>query len=75
MAADLEGCEKFFPIPTSKTPDMVVWCAEVKQVHLVELTVPYEDNIHDAYERKEARYEKLVQECEEAYWRADYFPV
>ena len=75
VAADLEGCERFFPIPTSKRPDLVVWCAEVKQVHLIELTVPHEDNIQDAHERKEARYEELVKECEEADWHADYFPV
>ena len=75
VAADLEGCERFFPIPTSKRPDLVVWCAEVKQVHLIELTVPHEDNIQDAHERKEARYEELLRECEEADWRADYFPV
>ena len=50
----------------------VVWCAEVKQVHLIELTVPHEDNIQDAHERKEARYEELVKECG---LPADYFPV
>ena len=38
-------------------------------------SVPHEDNIHDVYERKEAWYEELVKECEEADWCADYFPV
>ena len=75
VAADLEGCERFFPIHTSKKPDLVVWCAESKQVHLIELTVPHEDNIQDAHERKQARYEDLVQECEEADWHAEHFPV
>ena len=75
VAADLEGCERFFPIPTPKRPDLVVWCADEKLVHLIELTVLHEDNIHDAHERKEARYEELVQQCEEAGWQAEHFPV
>ena len=43
---------------------------EEKEVHLVELTVPHEDNISSAHERKENRYDALVGECEEAGWRA-----
>ena len=35
IGADLSGCERFFPIPTSKKPDIVVWCAERKLVYLV----------------------------------------
>ena len=31
LAVDPEGCERFFPIPTSKRPELVVWCAEVKR--------------------------------------------
>ena len=52
IGADLSGCERFFPIPTSKKPDIVVWCADRKIVYLVELTVPHEDNIEAAYLRK-----------------------
>ena len=70
IAADLPGKEKFFPIPTAKKPDIVVWCAEGKIVHLVELTVPDEDNIDAAQVRKDDRYEKLHSECEEANWTA-----
>ena len=75
IAADLPGCIRFFPIPTSKKPDMVVWCPERKIVYLVELTVPHEDNIDAARERKDDRYEKLVEECEEAGWSAAHFSV
>ena len=53
----------------------MVWSSEGKQLHIVELTVPHEDNIMNAHERKEARYEELVHECEEAGWRVEYFPV
>ena len=75
IGADLEGCERFFPIPTPKKPDIVVWCTERKIVYLVELTVPHEDNIDAAHLRKNDRYEKLIQECEEAGWSATNFSV
>jgi len=68
VAADLTGSERFFPISTSKKPDIVVWSAERKVVYLVELTVPHGDNIEAAHTRKEDRYEKLLEECEEAGW-------
>ena len=75
VAADLEGCKKFFPIPTSLRPDLVIWNQQECEVHLVELTVPYEDNIREAHDRKEGRYEVLVEMCEEAGWKATHFPV
>ena len=75
IAADLKGCERFFPIPTSKKPDLVIWCEMEKEIHLVELTVPHEDNISAANERKEKRYDALVSKCEETGWRATHFPV
>ena len=37
--------------------------------------MPYEDNIRAAHERKEGRYEALVEGCEEAGWKATHFPV
>ena len=75
VAADLKGCERFFPIPTAKKPDLVIWCKEEKEVHVVELTVPHEDNMRDANDRKEKRYETLIDECWEAGWKATHFPV
>ena len=47
VAADLKGCERFLPIPTTKKPDLVIWNEE--EVHLVKLTVPHEDNISSAH--------------------------
>ena len=75
VTADLPGCEGLFPVPTTKRPDMVVWCEQERKVHIVELTVPHEDNIAAAHERKEARYEKLLDECAEAGWQAQHFPI
>ena len=64
-----------FPIPTRKKPDIVIWCEDRKIVHLVELTVPHEDNIDDAQVRKDERYEHLLENCEDAGWSAVHFPV
>ena len=75
VAVDLPEYEQFFPIPTSKRPDLVLWQESEKVVHLVELTVPHEDNMEAAHERKKARYEELVKECEESGWKAAHFPV
>ena len=75
VAADLKGCERFFPIPTTKKPDLVIWNKEEKEVHLVELTVPHEDNVNSAHKRKDNRDKTLVEECEEAGWKATHFPV
>ena len=75
VAADLKGCERFFPIPTTKKPDLVIWNEEEKEVNLVELTVPHEDNISSAHERKDNRYEALVGEYEEAGWKATRLPI
>ena len=75
IAGDLPGCEHFFPIPTRKKPDIVVWCEERKIVHLVELTVSHEDNIDAAQIRKDERYEQLLDDCEESGWSAKHFSV
>ena len=81
VAADLEGCERFFPIPTittttttttTKTPGLVIWNEEEKEVHLVELTVPHEDDINYVHERKDNRSEE---ECEEVGWKETHFAV
>ena len=75
VAADLPGCDALFPIPTTRRPDLVVWHEEEKMVHLVELTVPHEDNLQDAHHRKLSRYKELVEECEEMGWKTAHYPV
>ena len=74
MSVDLDG--KFaFPLPTSQRPDLVLWCEERKVIKLIELTVPWENNIDDAYLRKDQRYEKLVELCEDNGWSASCHPI
>ena len=76
MEVDLPGNSFVFPVvPTIKRPDFVIWCEDRKIVHLFELTIPFEDNINAAEVRKQDRYEKLVDECEEAGWNAECHTV
>ena len=44
-------------------------------IELVELTVPYEENMEAARIRKDERYEKLVDGCCDAGWTAWHSPV
>ena len=41
-------------------------------MHFVEVTVAHEDNIDAAQVRKDDRYEKLLEECEDANWTATH---
>ena len=77
MRADLHKQLRFpFDITiTTLRPDMVLWSTTEKRVLLVELTVPWEQNIQEAYERKKARYADLVAECQEKGWKATTYPV
>ena len=44
-------------------------------MHLAELTVPHEDNIDAAKDRKDERYAQLLDQCEEAGWSAEHFSI
>ena len=77
MEVDL-GRQLRFPqeiCTTTLRPDVVLWSAAVKSVLLVELTVPWEEGLEAAYERKRAKYADLVAECRESGWHARTYPV
>ena len=52
-------------IVTNKRPDIVIWSAKTKQAVLLELTVPWEERIEQAYERKNLKYQELVRDCQQ----------
>ena len=52
-----------------------MWSKEKKMLELVELTVPFEDNLEDARLRKDERYEQLVDDCREAGRTAWHSPI
>ena len=62
-------------ITTSLRPDIVVWSNKARAVHLNELTVPSEEGIEAAYERKKAKYSELAAECREAGLKSTIYSV
>ncbi|XP_024141063.1 uncharacterized protein LOC112154399 [Oryzias melastigma] len=60
---------------TALRPDMVLTSQSSKQVVLIELTVPWEDRMEEANERKRAKYAELVAECRSNGWKARCEPV
>ncbi|XP_076113419.1 uncharacterized protein LOC143081070 [Mytilus galloprovincialis] len=54
---------------TSLRQDIVIWSQGTRQVVLLELTVPWEDRIEEAYERKMAKYQQLIEDCKQRGWR------
>ena len=74
IETDLDKMLIFPIVPTLQRPDIVIWNKEKKVVHLLdlELTVPWESNLGKAEERKEARYEGLVEACDEEGWTAQH---
>ena len=77
MKVDL-GKKLHFPeevVHTTLRPDIVIWSKIPKRVILVELTVPYEERSDEAFELKKAKYQELVQMCQDKGWRTWNFPV
>lgn len=61
-----QGKQLKFPETVATTtlrPDMVLISEASKQVIILELTVPWEDCIEEAKERKRETYTELVEEC------------
>lgn len=56
-------------------PDIVIPSEASKQLAMIELTVPCEDWIDKAFERKLARYQALLDDCRRLRWRAHCHPV
>ncbi len=55
-------------LSTTLRPDIIMWSPEGKKIILVELTVPWEEGCEEAAERKKAKYQQLVQDCQDKGW-------
>lgn len=60
---------------TTLRPDIVLVSERTRQVVLLELTVPWEDRMEEAFERKRAKYEELAGECRSRGWRTRCNPI
>ena len=73
ISADLDK-QLVFPVTvTTQRPDLTIWDENKKHVIIMELTVPWEENIEKAEERKEQRYADLVNVCREKGWETEYY--
>ncbi|XP_072037291.1 uncharacterized protein [Amphiura filiformis] len=59
---------------TTLRPDIVIWSEAGKEVIIGELTVPWEDNIDEAHERKLTKYSELRAECKDRGCKASCYP-
>ena len=77
VSADLKTSLQFpvYIIQTEKQPDIVAWSDSKKSVLLIELTVPWEENWEEAYERKKNCYETLHADCLEQGWICHVIPI
>ena len=74
--ADLERTLQF-PSDVALTrlrPDVMILSGTARIVIMGELTVPQEENVEEAHERKKEKYEELVMQCEGCGWRAHCYP-
>nr|AAN12398.1 polyprotein [Tetraodon nigroviridis] len=62
-------------VETNLRPDIVLHSQSSKQVILLELTVPWEERMEEAYERKAGKYAELVEDCRRAGWRSRCLPI
>ena len=60
---------------SSLRPDLVLWSNSCRRVYIIELTVPWEEAIDEAYERKRLRYSDLAAQAEERGWTVLVRPV
>ena len=66
ISCDLPALQPYiFPIPaiTEKRPDVVLCSEATKQLIILELTVPNENNVAAALQRKTQSYKDLVDDC------------
>ena len=67
-----------FPIEaavTSLRPDVELFSRSSKTIVLLELTVPREDNVHLAHDRRSSKYSALVKACEENGFKTHMFAL
>jgi len=76
MAVDL-GKKLVFPgiVQTNLRPYIVLWSETGKKLVVMELTVHLEMRCEEAYERKNAMYTELLEQCRHRGWRTWLFPI
>lgn len=67
LMADLNQILCFLPdIATPNlTPDLVLWSTPLRTVYIIELSVPWNDAVEEAYKRKSLKYAELGADAEQ----------
>ena len=73
--SDIDNNLVFPIVETKQKPDLLIWNEERKVLKMIELTVSWETNVNDAYDRKNKRYAGLVKRCEHEGWDVDCLPI
>lgn len=63
MRVDL--VQRLTPPQTTLRPGIILWSNSCQPVYIIELTVPWEDALEEAFERKKLRYSNLAAEAED----------
>lgn len=77
LSVDLEKQLKFpqHIVSTTMRPDIILVSESTKSIIIMELTVPWEDRLGEAHERKMTKYEHLVTDCRAQGWKARCMPI
>ena len=87
--SSLEGCADWhvasdlkhnFIFPTeiallTKRPDIVIWSMKAKNVFVIELTIPFQENFDWAHQRKLEKYDDLREQYVRNGWITHVFPI
>lgn len=55
---------------TNLRPDPVLWSSTLHTVYIIELTVPWEAAVEEAFESKSLKYTELAADAKQCGWRA-----
>lgn len=61
-------------IETNCNPHLVLWCTSLHTVYIIELAVPQEDAVNEAYQCERVMYTKLSANSE-CVWKSEVYPV
>lgn len=60
---------------TNLRQDHLLWSSSLHIVYIIELTVPWEAAVEEAFERKSLKYTELAADAEQRGWKSKVCPV
>ena len=78
LTVDLPDHHYTFPqhiTPTDQRPDPVWWSDSNQELRMLELTISFEPNMEEAHQRKQAKYQHIVEAATEAGYDTELFAL